>query len=173
MAHLLIHDSNQSKHGSLLNRLTLQFSMENNQRPKNVASAADVMSDHKRGRRAVSKRRAGVTPREGGGDNASSMTSSETSFAQGGKKGPISPECPDKKTIKKKDWFVCKTQLNTQAEQQQDEQEDNKSTTDTGVTICRSSDRRDAWGEPLTGIAAEKESQCNDDQAMGTRLDQC
>lgn len=75
------------------------------------------------------------------------MTSSKTSFPQGGKdqtsycsgkKGHISPECSDKKIIEKKSWFICKTQLNMQAEQQQDhEQEDNKSTMDTSVTSNR------------------------------------
>jgi hypothetical protein len=69
-AHLLICDSNQSKHGSLMNRLASQFSMENNQRPKNVTSAADTLSNHKHNRRpcreeTVSERRAGMFLKEG------------------------------------------------------------------------------------------------------------
>jgi hypothetical protein len=64
-----------------------------------------------------------------------------TSFAQGGKdktcyccgkKGHLSPECPDKNTIKKEDWHIKKaTQYYmeaTKAETKQDEEEgDNKS----------------------------------------------
>jgi hypothetical protein len=42
MAYLLIHNSNQSKYGSLLNRLVLQFSMDNSQHPKNIMGATDT-----------------------------------------------------------------------------------------------------------------------------------
>ena len=76
--------------GSLMNGLGLQFSAEDNQCPKNVASAADMLSDHKRDRRACQGNRQQKkswrdNSKRGEGDSASSMTSSETSFAQGGK----------------------------------------------------------------------------------------
>ena len=47
MAFLLIHNSDQSKYGSLLNRLVSQFSMDNNQYPKNIMHATDILSNHK------------------------------------------------------------------------------------------------------------------------------
>jgi hypothetical protein len=67
MACLLIRDSNQGKHGSLVNRLALQFSMENNQHPNVIMSAADMLSNHDmiagQAKETISKERAGVTPR--------------------------------------------------------------------------------------------------------------
>ena len=88
----------------------------------------------------------------------SRTSSSKTSFAQGGKQGHISPECLDQKTIEKKYWFICKTQLNAQSENQQDEQEDNESTLDTSMTSNCSSDRRVAWSGLIFTTAIEKES---------------
>jgi hypothetical protein len=117
--------------------------MENNQHPKTIAGAADMLSNHKRDPRSNQgkhqQRKSWHTPKKEDNNDASSVTGSETSFVQGGKdqicrccgkKGQISPERPDEKAIKKKDWCVCKTQLNTQAEQQQDEQDCSKSTMD-------------------------------------------
>jgi hypothetical protein len=49
---LLSRNSDQSKCGSLLNGLALQFSMENNQHLKTIASATDILSNHKHDRRA-------------------------------------------------------------------------------------------------------------------------
>ena len=98
------------------------------------------------------------------------MTSSKTSFAKGGKdqtcyccskKRHITPECLDQKIIEKKNWFICKTQLNAEAENQQVEQGDEESTLDTSMTSSNaSSDRRAAWSglqallEPLRSKAS-------------------
>ena len=107
------------------------------------------------------------------------MTSSETSFVQGGRdqtchccgeEGHISPQCLDKKTIEKKDWFVRKTQLNTQAAQQEDEQEDKESTIDISLTSNCSKDRGVARSGLLISRSIEKESHCNDNREMGNRL---
>ena len=154
--YLLVRNSDQSKDDSLSNGLALQFSMENNQYPKNNANATDILNNHKHDCRAYQgdrkQKKSWYTSKKKEGDETLSMTSSETSFSQGGKdrtcycyskKGHmISPECPDKKTIKKKDWCIRKAQLNMQAQQQQqDDQEDTESTMDTGVTSNRSSSR--------------------------------
>ena len=42
----------KQKCGPLLNRLVSQFSMENNQHPKTVASATEALSNHAHDRRA-------------------------------------------------------------------------------------------------------------------------
>jgi hypothetical protein len=120
-AHLPIGNSDQSKHGPLLNALVSQFSMENNQHPKMIAGAADMPSNHKHDRRSNQGNRQQCkswhAPKKEDGNDTLSSTRSETSFAQGGKdqiccccgeKGHVSPECPDEKTIKKKDWHVRK-----------------------------------------------------------------
>jgi hypothetical protein len=88
MACLLIRNSDQSKCGSLLNGLASQFSMENNQHPKTIASARCILSNHKHDRRANQgnhqQKKSWHTNKKEDGD-ASSVTSSKTSFTQGGK----------------------------------------------------------------------------------------
>jgi hypothetical protein len=69
MAYLLIRNSNQGKYGSLMNGLESQFSMDNNQEyPKNIRSATDVLSNHKFDKRGTqgnqrAKNTIGTTPR--------------------------------------------------------------------------------------------------------------
>ena len=51
MAYLLIRNSDQSKYGSLLKGLiSWQFSMNNNQYPKNIMNATDILGKHKHDR---------------------------------------------------------------------------------------------------------------------------
>jgi hypothetical protein len=182
MAYLWIHNSNQSKYGSLLNGLVSQLSMDNNQYPKNVMSTTDILSDHKHDRRGnqgnqKSKKNWNDSKKEDNDETPSIITSSETSFAQNskaqtcyccGKKGHISPECPDKNSIEKKDWLIWKAELHMQAEQQ-DEQEGNESITDNAsATSNRSS--RVGWSALLIARSIEKESHYNHDREMGSRL---
>ena len=47
MAFLLLKNSIQSKYGSLLNGLTSQYSMDNNQYPKMIIAASDILAYHK------------------------------------------------------------------------------------------------------------------------------
>ena len=49
MACLVIRNSDKKKYSSLLNRLISQFSMDNNQYPKNIKHAIDILSNHKHG----------------------------------------------------------------------------------------------------------------------------
>jgi hypothetical protein len=65
----------------------------------------------------------------------------ETSFAQVGKdktcyccgkKGHISPKCPQKTTIKKEDWAFCKATVCMQADGKEDHQDDDS----TGNAAC-------------------------------------
>ena len=65
---LLIRNSNQSKCGSLLHRLASQFSIKNNQYPKNIVNASDILSNHLnmitgQTKETVSRRRAVITPK--------------------------------------------------------------------------------------------------------------
>lgn len=46
-AYMLLKNSDQNKFGSLLNGMTTQYAMGNNQFPKNVQKAIDIMSNHR------------------------------------------------------------------------------------------------------------------------------
>ena len=46
MAYLLISNSEQNKYASLVNGLASQYSMQNNQYPKTIISATDIMKNH-------------------------------------------------------------------------------------------------------------------------------
>jgi hypothetical protein len=144
MAYLLMRNSDQNKYGTLLNGLISQFSMENNQYPKNIVGATDILSNHKHDRKAYqgnqSSKKSWYNSKPKDDDSTPSTistTASETSFAQNpkeqmcyccGKKGHISPECPNKNTFEKKDWYIRKAEQHMIAEQ--DESKENESTTD-------------------------------------------
>jgi len=180
MAYLLIQNSDQSKYGTLLNGLVSQFSMDNNQCPKNIMSATDILSNHKhdpRKDKGNGKRNKYNNKKEDNDKTApSTITTIETSFVQNskdqtcyccGKQGHISPECPDKNTIKKKEWFIHKAQLHVQAAQQA-ERED-------VLTIGNASATNDqtprvSWSGLLIARSIEEESHYNNNQEMGTRL---
>jgi hypothetical protein len=107
LAYLLIKNSDQSKYGSLVNGLTSQFSMGNNQYPKNVMTACDILLNHRFDVR--------VSKKSKNNDNTVSTltTRSGSSFAQKdlkivqcyccGKKGHLSNACPVKDMRKKED----------------------------------------------------------------------
>ena len=47
MAYLLIRNSDQAKYGTVMKRLVLQFSMQNNQYPKSITAVTDILSNHR------------------------------------------------------------------------------------------------------------------------------
>jgi len=47
MAYLLLYNSDQAKYRSLLTGLRSQYSLENDQYPKSVNSATDILSNHR------------------------------------------------------------------------------------------------------------------------------
>jgi hypothetical protein len=138
MAYLLIRNSGQAKYGSLSNGLVSQFSMQNNQYPKTCTTATDILSSHRFDNRGnSSKKKWNNRPKKEEDENSSGKTTNETnatSFAQGGKDktcyccgkaGHLSPECPDKNTIKKENWHINKaTQYYQEANQANDHQEE-------------------------------------------------
>jgi hypothetical protein len=141
MAYLLIRNSDQAKYGSLSNGLVSQFSMQNNQYPKTCTTATDILSNHRFDNRGNSnKKKWSNKPKKDEDENSSKKTPNETnatSFAQGGKDktcyccgkiGHLSPECPEKNTIKKEDWHIRKAtqyyQDANKADDHQDEQEE-------------------------------------------------
>jgi hypothetical protein len=138
MADLLIRNNDQAKYGSLSNGLVSQFSMQNNQYPKTYTTATDILSNHRFDNRGnSSKKKWNNKPKKDEDENSSGKTTTETnatSFAQGGKDktwyccgkaGHLSPDCPDKNTIKKENWHINKaTQYYQEANQANDHQEE-------------------------------------------------
>ena len=134
MAFLLIRNSDQNKYGKLLDGLVSQFSMGNNQYPDAVRIATDIMAAHKHDNWGAKFNKNRTAKRDD--DTPSTITTkSETSFAQTGKdkvcyccgkKGHLSPDCPEKNTRDRKDWYVTKATLHMQAEGTEKEEKDDE-----------------------------------------------
>jgi hypothetical protein len=113
MAYLLLQNSDQNKYGPMINGLLSQFSMGNNQYPKTITAATDIMSKHKHdswGNPNKKKSWSNTNKEEGENSPKNPNESKETSFAQNnkdktcyccGKKGHTSPECKEKNTRQK------------------------------------------------------------------------
>ena len=188
MSYLLLRNSDQGKYGSLLTGLSSQFSMQNNQYPKTVRDATDILSNHKFDKRSTfkgsqrfqrQKRDWNSKKDDDEETHPSTIITSETSFAQSGKpqicyccgkKGHISPDCPDKNTIQKEDWYIKRAELHMQTENH-NEQDDNASTIVDSASHASAHTQRVAWsGLLIAKTATEGESHYNDDQEMGSRL---
>jgi hypothetical protein len=134
-----------------MNGLVSQFSMQNNQYPKTITAATDILSNHSFDNSGVliKKKWSQSKKNEDGTSTNKEDGPKETSFAQVGKdktcyccgkKGHISPECPQKNTIKKEDWAFRKATLYVQADGKEDHQDDD-STDDAVSTITRGSSK--------------------------------
>jgi hypothetical protein len=178
MAYLLIRNSDQAKYGSLMNGLVSQFSMENNQYPKSVTAATDILSNHRHdnwGNQAQKKGWSRNYKKDDDEHPTKEHSSSETSFAQSnkdktcyccGKKGHLSPDCSEKNKIPKEDWAIRKAELHMQAEGDHEEQDDESSIADNeSAKSTRSS--RVGW----SGLLIEKQSLYNDEAQ--SRLKNC
>ena len=118
-AYMLVKNSDQNKFGSLLNGMTTQYAMGNNQFPKNVQKAIDIMSNHRfDNQKEIKKKYQDQKKKDEDG-----KVKKESSFAQAkkdmtcyccGKKGHIVPDCPEKDTRKREDWAVKKGAVHTQ-----------------------------------------------------------
>ncbi len=114
-------------------------------------------------------------------DNASTQRTSEaneTSFAQGnsdkscyccGKKGHLSPDCPQKNSIKKEDWAIQKSQTVYVQNEKQDDHQDDDSVGDNVSTISRGSSKI-GWSALLI---KQKESLYTEDREIVSRMKNC
>jgi Reverse transcriptase (RNA-dependent DNA polymerase) len=112
MAFLLIRGSDQSKYGTVTIGLNSQYSMSNNQYPKTIQAASDILTNHKFDKgwdanRYVKKDDSTVD----------SEITTETSFAQAkagtrchccGKADHWSPDCPLRDKKPRSEWFIKK-----------------------------------------------------------------
>jgi hypothetical protein len=144
MTYLLIRNSDQGKYGSLMNGLISQFSMENNQYPKSLTAATDILSNHRHdnwgstGYQTQKKRWSQYKKDEEEVQGPPKEKNSETSFQQGsqdktcdccGKKGHLSPDCSEKNTRPKEEWAIRRAEQHLQA----DDETHNKQEDDTSV----------------------------------------
>jgi hypothetical protein len=137
MAFLLMKNSDQKKYGSLNAGLSTQFSMGNNQYPKSITAATDILANHKHDNYDPKKRNKGKPSEDSQNkkDDDKKETPNEASFAQGkvvcyccGKPGHKSPDCPDSDKIPKDQWYQKKAYNNyikalTGEDQESSEQE--------------------------------------------------
>ena len=120
MAFVLLRNSDQAKYRSLMNGLISQYSMENDQYPKSITAAIDILANHKHDNYSLKKDE--KYKKQDEDDNKS--TTSETSFAQFngvtcyccGKKGHKSPQCPEKETRPRDQWAIRRAEQHLQAE---------------------------------------------------------
>jgi hypothetical protein len=101
MAYLLIRGSDQSKYGSLLKGFVSQFSLGNDQYPRTITTATDVLSNHRFDSTYHENQKRNRDKKQENRDQQEQ--SNETSFAQKkitcyccGKDGHTVPNCPDK-----------------------------------------------------------------------------
>ena len=117
MAFVLLRNSDQAKHQSLMNGLISQYSMENDQYTKTITMTTDILANHRHDN-SITKH--GCTKKKGkqNEDDDRSTTTNETSFVQSGgivcyccgKKGHRSPQCPEKDTRPKDQLAIRKAE---------------------------------------------------------------
>ena len=116
MAYLLIRGSDQSKYGSLTKGFVSQYSLGNNQYPKTIQAATDVLSNHKLDAKFYENQKRNRDWQHGQQEKQQdSESAAATSFAQKdvvcyicGKPGHTKPECPNAGNIPRAKWAVNK-----------------------------------------------------------------
>ena len=113
----------------------------------------DILSNHKHDSHKTRRERARQKD-----DKGETTRTSEASFMQNensktcyccGKKGHMSPKCPEKDKIPKEDWAICKAEQHMQAEQKKDDDEalqsdkSSKKTGWSGMQMCLMGKKKD------------------------------
>jgi hypothetical protein len=128
MSYLLIKGAHPDKYGSLLDNLNAQYSLGNNQWPKTLAAAAEVLSEHK-----LDAKWHDTTRRDRrGGNEATSFTQQGTGKDTSqvichccGEAGHYAgPKCPKIDTIAPNMWFKPKNPVLAQAATESDPEPD-------------------------------------------------
>ena len=130
MLFVLLRNSDQAKYQSLMNGLISQYSMENDQYPKTITTAIDILANHRHDN-SITKHAWTTQKGKQNEDDDRSTTTNETSFVQSGgvmchccgKKGHKSPQCPEKDTRPKDQWTIRKAEQHLQAETNNDDDE--------------------------------------------------
>jgi hypothetical protein len=163
MSYLLLRNSDPNKYGSMINGLISQFSMGNNQYPRTITAATDILSNHRHDNWGTSNKKTNWSnkPKEDENNTPKSQNeTNETSVAQQnnkdktcyccGKKGHISPECKEKNTRKKEDWAFRKAEQHMQAQADTARTDDESTLEIESVQSVRS--LRVGWNGLLIGL---------------------
>ena len=126
LSFLLLEQADQKKYGSLMTVLSTQHSLGNNQYPRNLSQATNVLSNH---RHDVGKGKPNNNNNKNdkkGQDEEDDKSQMPLSFAQiegrcycCGSADHKSPKCRNKKKIEKNDWWINKAQQHLQTQQHQ------------------------------------------------------
>ena len=116
MACLLMRNSDQKKHGSLLEGLSTQYSMNDNQYPTTITKATDILANHKHDNADNKRQSSYKKPQDKTNGDDKNEGPKEQSFAQAdkivccccGKPSHKSPDCSEKDKIPKGEWFQKK-----------------------------------------------------------------
>ncbi|MGC8551171.1 MAG: C2HC-type zinc finger protein, partial [Acidobacteriaceae bacterium] len=129
IAYLVIRGSDQSKYGSLTANFVQQYSLGNDQYPRTIEMATDVLSQHRFDSRFYEdqkKHHVYKQNKKAGEDGVGA-----TSFAQKdkskdlvcficGKPGHRSPQCPEKDSIPRNQWAIKKAMAGMQSKGKED-----------------------------------------------------
>ena len=132
-------NSDQSKYGSVTNGLHSQKALQNDQYPRTLIEANNVLSTHRfdfikeEGRKSKSDKRDRVREKDKESEDKPDDESPTLSFAQlegrcycCGKPGHKSPDCYQKDKIPREEWAIKKTQLTTIREETVNSNEEEK-----------------------------------------------
>src|SRR5210317_308397 len=121
MAFLLMRGADQAKYGSLMKNLCEQFSLDNDQYPKTLVMATDVLSNHKLDQKYYDNKKKIVEKKKN--NKSKEDDKLETSFQQKlikcyccGEDRHAVPKCPMKDKIPKDKWFIRRAMSNLQEE---------------------------------------------------------
>ncbi len=160
MAYLLIKNADQAKYGSLTTGLSSQFSLENNQYPKKITMATDILANHKhdnfKSKNNKNNKNKNLKEKSNENDNEEAPKN-EKSFAQDdkivcyicGEPGHKVPKCKKKNKNPKELWFMNRAQQHYMCDQSQQE-DDNSLIKSEAPSQCsswsgRSSDQKGGW----------------------------
>jgi hypothetical protein len=123
MAYLLIRGSDQTKYGSLTKGFISQYSLGNDQYPKTITTATDVLSNHKLDQRYWDNQKKNRDRSRDKRNHNQYEAGNATSFAQHehemtcyccGKKGHLSTTCDKRNAIPREQWHVNKAMQHLQ-----------------------------------------------------------
>jgi hypothetical protein len=150
---MLMKNSNQGKHGSLMTSLTTQFSMGTNQYPKDIMAAVDILTNHRFNKKEPKNNN--QRNRNRNDNNIASTITTQSSFNQEalkkatcyccGKKGHYSKKCPEKDKRSKDKWAVKKAMMHAQAKPEKEFKE--KDDDDNASQALRRSNKSDKQRE--------------------------
>jgi hypothetical protein len=136
MAYLFLKGADSSKYGSLTRKFITDFSGGDDTYPKTLQKAVDILTNHRFDDTWSEKKKAAAArekeKQRADSEQATSIAQKEREKRQKdyichccGKKGHISPNCPKKDEIKKKDWHISKA-INAMQEAHDDDDDANE-----------------------------------------------